>query len=145
MMWALNKRGSFEENLERVAEAGYRHVELVGEFAKWSEEDWRRILARMQSLKITVDATSGMKAGFADPSGGDGFLAELKAFIPTVQRLGCGQIILLSGKRMEGAAPGAQQSCLDRDAETCGGDFGCGGVDGGDRTDRPAGESADLS
>ena len=29
MMWALNKRGSFEENLERVAQAGYRHVELV--------------------------------------------------------------------------------------------------------------------
>ena len=48
MMWALNKRGSFEENLERVAEAGYRHVELVGEFARWSEEDWRRILARMR-------------------------------------------------------------------------------------------------
>jgi hydroxypyruvate isomerase len=110
MMWALNKQGSFEENLERVAEAGYRHVELVGEFGKWSEEDWRRILARMQALKITVDATSGVKAGFADPSGGDAFLAELKAFIPAVQRLGCGQIILLSGKRVEGAAPGAQKA-----------------------------------
>jgi hydroxypyruvate isomerase len=36
MMWALNKRGSFEENLERVAQAGYRHVELVGEFMRWS-------------------------------------------------------------------------------------------------------------
>jgi len=110
MMWALNKQGSFEQNLERVAEAGYHHVELVGEFEKWSEEDWRRILARMQALKITVDATSGVKAGFADPSGGDAFLAELKAFIPAVQRLGCGQIILLSGKRVEGAAPGAQKA-----------------------------------
>jgi len=108
MMWALNKQGSFEENLERVAKAGYRHVELVGEFEKWSEADWRRILARMQALKITVDATSGVKAGFADPSGGDAFLAELKAFIPAVQKLGCGQIILLSGKRVEGAAAGAQ-------------------------------------
>jgi hydroxypyruvate isomerase len=110
MMWALNKQGSFEENLERVAKAGYRHVELVGEFEKWSDEDWRRILARMQALKITVDATSGVKAGFADPSGGDAFLAELKAFIPAVQRLGCGQIILLSGKRVEGAAAGAQKA-----------------------------------
>jgi hydroxypyruvate isomerase len=110
MMWALNKQGSFEENLERVAEAGYHHVELVGEFGKWSDEDWRRILARMQALKITVDATSGVKAGFADPSGGDAFLAELKGFIPAVQRLGCGQIILLSGKRVEGAAAGAQKA-----------------------------------
>jgi len=110
MMWTLNKRGSFEENLERVAQAGYGHVELVGEFARWSEEDWRRILARMQALKITVDATSGVKAGFADPAGGDAFVAELKGFIPTVQRLGCGQIILLSGKRIDGAAPGVQRA-----------------------------------
>jgi hydroxypyruvate isomerase len=115
MMWALNKRGSFEENLERVAQAGYRHVELVGEFARWSAADWTRILARMQALKITVDATSGVKVGFADlgageAAGGDAFLAELKGFIPMVQRLGCGQIILLSGKRIEGAAPGVQRA-----------------------------------
>ena len=110
MMWALNKRGSFEENLERVAEAGYNHVELVGEFARWSEEVWSRILARMRTLKITVDATSGMKLGFADPSGGDGFIAELKGLIPMAQRLGCGQIILLSGKRIEGAGPGVQRA-----------------------------------
>jgi hydroxypyruvate isomerase len=120
MMWALNKRGSFEENLERVAQAGYRHVELVGEFARWSEADWTRILARMQALEITVDATSGVKAGFAGlatgeaaaggAAGGDAFVAELKGFIPTVQRLGCGQIILLSGKRIEGAAPGVQRA-----------------------------------
>ena len=110
MMWALNKRGSFEENLERVAQAGYRHVELVGEFMRWSEADWTRILARMQALKITVDATSGVKAGFADSAGVDAFVAELKGFIPTVQRLGCGQIILLSGKRIEGAAPGVQRA-----------------------------------
>ena len=110
MMWALNKRGSFEENLERVAQAGYGHVELVGEFARWTAEDWRRILARMRTLKITVDATSGVKTGFADPVGGDAFVAELKGFIPTVQRLGGGQIILLSGKRIEGAAPGVQRA-----------------------------------
>ncbi len=109
MMWALNKWGSFEQNLERVAQAGYGHVELVGEFAHWSEADWTRILARMQALKITVDATSGIKAGFADPAG-DAFVAELKGFIPAVQRLGCGQIILLSGKRIEGAAPGVQRA-----------------------------------
>jgi hydroxypyruvate isomerase len=108
MMWTLKDRATFESNLATVAQAGYRHVELVGEFTRWSEEDWRRILARMRELKITVDATSGVKLGFADPSGGDGFLNELKSFVPTMQRLECGQIILLSGKRIEGAAPGVQ-------------------------------------
>ena len=142
MMWALNKRGSFEENLERVAQAGYRHVELVGEFMRWSAEDWRRILARMQALKITVDATSGVKAGFADPSGGDAFVAELKGFIPTVQRLGCGQIILLSGKRIEGAAPGVQRAAsietLKRAAEILGEAGLTGVIEPIDRLENPS-------
>ena len=113
MMWALNKRGSFEENLERVAQAGYEHVELVGEFVRWSAEDWTRIMARMKALKITVDATAGMKLGFADPVGVDAFVAELKGMIPTVQRLGCGQIILLSGKRIEGAAAEQRRTSVE--------------------------------
>jgi hydroxypyruvate isomerase len=108
MIWTLRALGSFEENLEKVAQAGYRHVELVGEFKKWSEEDTRRILARMQTLKISVDATTALTLGFADPAGGDGFLAELKGVLPTVQRLGCNQIIVMSGKRIEGAPVGAQ-------------------------------------
>ena len=110
MMWTLRDRGSFEENLERVAQAGYHHVELVNEYKKWSEEDSRRILARMQALGISVDAMAGMMAGFADPSGGDAFLAELKGFIPVAQRLQSGQIILLSGKRIEGVSPQAQHA-----------------------------------
>ena len=110
MMWTLRDRGSFEENLERVAQAGYHHVELVNEYKKWSEEDSRRILARMQALGISVDAMAGMTAGFADPSGGDAFLAELKGLIPVAQRLQSGQIILLSGKRIEGVSPQAQHA-----------------------------------
>ena len=110
MMWTLRDRGSFEENLERVAQAGYHHVELVNEYKKWSEEDTRRILARMQALGISVDAKAGMTEGFADPSGGDAFLAELKGLIPVAQRLQSGQIILLSGKRIEGVSPQAQHA-----------------------------------
>ncbi len=108
MMWTLNKFGSFEENLERVAQAGYGHVELVGEFKKWSEADTTRYLARIKALGLTVDATSGMGAPFCDPAGGDAFLAALKQFLPTAQRLECGQIILLSGKTIDSAGPGVQ-------------------------------------
>jgi hydroxypyruvate isomerase len=110
MIWTLNKLGTFEENLERVAQAGYHHVELVGEFKKWSEDDYRRILARMETLKISVDATSGVGPGFADPSGGEAFLSALKALIPAAQRLQCKQIILLSGKRIDGAPAGSQHA-----------------------------------
>jgi hydroxypyruvate isomerase len=108
MIWALNKQGTFEENLERVAQAGYSHVQLTGQFKQWSEEDYRRILARMKALNISVDATSGVSAGFAGPQ--DAFLAGLKDLIPTAKRLECKQIILLSGKRIDGAAPGSQHA-----------------------------------
>ena len=118
MIWTLNKFGTFEENLERVAQAGYHHVELVGEFKKWSEDDYRRILARMETLKISVDATSGVSPGFADPAGGDAFLSALKGLIPAAKRLECKQIILLSGKRIDGA-PRRQPACgVHRGAQT---------------------------
>jgi hydroxypyruvate isomerase len=100
MMWTLNKGGSFEQNLERVAEAGYDQVELVSEFKSWSPADMTRILARMKAIGIRVDAMAGMTLGFADPAGGDAFLSELKTLIPVASRLGCRQIILLSGKRI---------------------------------------------
>jgi hypothetical protein len=32
MMWTLNKVGSYEQILERVAQAGYHQIELVSEF-----------------------------------------------------------------------------------------------------------------
>ena len=99
MIWTLNKLGSFEQNLARVAQAGYNHIELVTEFKGWSDADTNRILARMQSLNISVDAMAGMKLGFADPAGGDAFLAELQTLIPIARRLRCGQIILVSGKQ----------------------------------------------
>jgi hydroxypyruvate isomerase len=104
MMWTLNKLGSFEQNLERIAQAGYDQLELVSEFKSWSEADTVRILARMTALAVTIDAMAGMTLGFADPTGGDAFVAELKTLIPIAQRLACRQIILLSGKRIENAA-----------------------------------------
>jgi hydroxypyruvate isomerase len=104
MMWALNKQGTFEQNLERVAQAGYQHIQLVDEFKHWSEEDKRRILARMKSLGISVDAMAGMTTGFANPTGSEAFLADLKALIPIAHQLQCKQIILLSGKRIDGSS-----------------------------------------
>ena len=100
MMWTLKKWGSFEENLERVAQAGYRCVELVDEFKHWNPEEKQRILARMKVLGIQIDAMAGMVRGFADPAGASAFVAELKDLIPSAKELGCSQIILMSGKRL---------------------------------------------
>jgi hydroxypyruvate isomerase len=142
MMWALNKQGSFEENLERIAKAGYRHVELVNEFKRWSKEDERRILARMGALGVSVDAMAGMTLGFADPSGGDAFVSELKSLIPTAQRLRCGQIILLSGKRIESISAQRQHEAsietLKRSAEVLGAAGLVGVIEPIDRLENPS-------
>ena len=114
MIWTLNKLGTFEENLEKVAKAGYHHVQLVGEFRKWSDGDWTHMLGRMRDLKISVDSSTAVGQGFADPAGGDAFIAELKAAMPVLKRLDCKQLILVSGKRVDGAAEGAQhKTCVE--------------------------------
>jgi hydroxypyruvate isomerase len=110
MMWTLKKLGSFEENLERVAHAGYRHVELVGEFFQWTEAERARLMTRMRGLGISVDATSGMKLGFADPAGGQAYVAELKGLVKAAQGVECRRLILLSGKKVAGATDEAQRA-----------------------------------
>ncbi len=100
MMWTLKDRGTFEENLGVVADAGYQHVELVDEYKAWSGADRARMLARMAKLGISVDAMAGVAAGFSDPGGGEAFVAELRRILPVAKELGSPQIILLSGKRV---------------------------------------------
>ena len=39
MIWVLRKRASFEQNLETVAKAGYKHIELIGEFYQWTDAE----------------------------------------------------------------------------------------------------------
>lgn len=98
MIWVLRKHGSFEQNLDDVAKAGYRHIELIGEFWKWTDAERERYMAKMAQLGITVDATTGMKLGFADPASGDAYLAELKTLIAAAKQVRCTRLILMSGK-----------------------------------------------
>ncbi len=63
MLWTVNKQLPFEQRLEKVAEAGYGAVELVNEFLKWSDEDFRRMNNKKRSLGITFDATAGVWKG----------------------------------------------------------------------------------
>lgn len=108
MMWTLKDRGTFEQNLELVARAGYRRVELVDEWKSWSEADWVRVLGRMHALGVEVDAIAAMGLGFATPGGADAFVAGLRELLPVAKRLGAAQVILLSGPVVVGPAEGPQ-------------------------------------
>jgi hydroxypyruvate isomerase len=114
MLWALGRTTPFDKGLEMVAEAGYQGVELTGQFAKWTPEEQRGIMARMSSLKLVFDSMSGVRAGFAVPEGGEEFLTQATAHIKKAKEIGCPQVILLSGKRSDGVDPQAQkQTSID--------------------------------
>ncbi len=102
MLWALEKQAPFERCIEMVAAAGYNGVELVGEFQKWSADETQRLMARIHSLGLVVDSMSGVRAGFSVPADSELFMTQLAAQIEAAKHLQCPQIILLSGKRVDG-------------------------------------------
>ena len=42
MLWTVFTGLLFEQRLEKVAEAGYANVQLVGEYENWSDDDFDR-------------------------------------------------------------------------------------------------------
>ena len=114
MLWTVFRDLPFEERLERVASAGYRNVELVGEYRKWSPADFARANVARQRLGITFDATAGLGHGVGDPAEREAFLAELRQSLATMQTLGCPAMIVLSGNVVPGLSRQAQhQSCIE--------------------------------
>ena len=50
MLWTVFRDLPFEERLQKVSDAGYKFVELVGEYEKWSEADFDRANAKRKAL-----------------------------------------------------------------------------------------------
>jgi len=114
MLWTIFRDLPFEQRLEKVAQAGYRNVELVGEYEKWTDKDFGRANAKRKELGISFDCTAGLKHSLCNPVERDGLLAELRATLPVMERLECPAIILLSGNSVPGMSFEAQaQSCVD--------------------------------
>jgi hydroxypyruvate isomerase len=119
MLWTVFRDLPFEERLAKVAEAGYRNVELVGEYAKWSDADFERANAARKRLGIAFDTTAGMENaghahGLADPAYREPFLAELKQALGQMERLDCPAMIVLSGDTVPGLSREAQHaSCVE--------------------------------
>ena len=114
MLWTILRDQPFEQRLEKVAQAGYRNVELVGEYAKWSEEDFQRAIAKRKQLGIHFDCTAGLKHSLCNPAERDALVAEFRATLPVMERLECPAMIVLSGNTVPGMTFDAQaQSCVD--------------------------------
>src|SRR5438270_8618615 len=114
MLWTVFRDLPFEQRLEKVAAAGYRNVELVGEYANWSSDDFDRANAKRKELGIAFDCTAGLKHSLCNPADRDGLIEELRRTLPIMERLDCPAIILLTGNVVPGMSVEVQhQSCVD--------------------------------
>ena len=111
MLWTVFTGLPFEQRLEKIAEAGYRNVQLVGEYNKWTDADFQRANAKRKELGITFDCTAGLKHGVANPEHREPLLAELRDALVTMERIGCPAMILLSGNRVPGMPREVQHKC----------------------------------
>jgi hydroxypyruvate isomerase len=114
MLWTVFRDLPFEARLEKVAGAGYRNVELVGEYEHWSDADFDRANAKRKELRITFDCTAGLKHSLCNPAERDALISEWRRTIPIMERLDCPAMIFLSGNVVPGMTMEAQQqSCVD--------------------------------
>ncbi len=110
MLWTISPNLPFEDRLAKVADAGYRNVELVGEYAHWSDADYARAKIAKRQLGVEFDATAGLGHGVADPAARDAFLADLKAALTPMETLECPAMIVLSGNVVQGLTREAQHA-----------------------------------
>lgn len=114
MLWTVFRNLPFAKRLELVSQAGFHNVELVSEYAKWSEEEFSQAANMREKLGMQFDATAGVKHGICNPSERDAFLADVQNALAVMKKLSCPSLIVLSGDRVAGLSREAQhQSCID--------------------------------
>jgi len=116
MLWTFFPDLPFEQRLAKVAEAGYKNVELVGEYSdsNWSEGDFKRANAKRKELDIRFDATAGLKNSLTNPNDRESMLAELRQGLGYMEKLDCPAIIMLSGDIVPGMTVQTQhESCVE--------------------------------
>jgi hydroxypyruvate isomerase len=104
MLWTVFRELPFEERLAKVAEAGYTNIELVGEYAKWTDADFAKANTARKQLGLRFDATAGLHHGVADATVRDAFLSELKDAFKPMESLSCPAMIVLSGNVVPGTS-----------------------------------------
>jgi hydroxypyruvate isomerase len=114
MLWTVFRELPFGERLEKVAEAGYRNVELVGEYQKWSEAEFTSAIAKRKQLGITFDVTAGLHHGVGNPAHRGNLLDDVRKELPIMERLEIPAVIIMSGNVVPGTSRSVQhQSCID--------------------------------
>jgi hydroxypyruvate isomerase len=102
MLWTVYSDLPFSQRLEKVREAGYHAVELVGEFKDWKKQDFADARRKKQELGIDFDGTTGVWQPRGDAAAREIFLKSLREFIPTMKELECTRLIMQTGDKVPG-------------------------------------------
>jgi hydroxypyruvate isomerase len=124
MLWTL--KGSFEEKLETAARAGLQSVELIGEYAQWSDADVARVKKTASSFGLGMDTLicspdwGKRPVSMVDPAQREAFLADVRNAIGYARKLDVPQIILMSGNALVGRTHEGQYASLLEGAKRAG-------------------------
>jgi hydroxypyruvate isomerase len=124
MLWTL--KGSFEEKLETAARAGLQSVELIGEYAQWSDADVARVKKTASSFGLGMDTLicspdwGKRPVSMVDPAQREAFLADVRNAIGYARKLDVPQIILMSGNAIVGRTHEGQYASLLEGAKRAG-------------------------
>jgi len=114
MLWTVFKNMPFEQRLQNIKDAGYKNVELVGEYHKWSDEEFNRNNAKRKELGINFDITAGLRHGVGNPNDREAMLADVRKELPIMEKLDCPAVIVMSGNVVPGMTRDVQhKSCID--------------------------------
>lgn len=114
MLWTVFRKLPMEQRLENVAEAGYRNVELVGEYHRMSPDQVKSMNAKRKQLGITFDTTAGLRHGVGNPKNRDAMLADVRNELPIMEELECPACIIMSGNVVPGMPRDVQHdSCIE--------------------------------
>jgi len=124
MLWTL--KGAFDDKLETAARAGLQSVELVDEYAHWSDADIARVKKTAHSFGLGMDALLGSPdwgrrpVSMVDPAQREAFLADVRNAIGYARKLEIPQIILMSGNAIAGRSHEEQYASLLEGARRAG-------------------------
>jgi hydroxypyruvate isomerase len=124
MLWTL--KGSFEEKLEIAARAGLQSVELIGEYASWTDADIARVKKTARSFRLGMDTLlaspdwSKRPVSMVEPAHREAFLQDVRNAIAFAKKLEIPQIILMSGNSTAGHTHDEQYASLLEGAKRAG-------------------------